>query len=126
MQVNERTLADLGFAEIARAVGSRCQSEPGKQRAMALGFLDGPDAVTRSLTRIEEARALLTDDFSLPLGGISDLVSPVERAAKGAALEPRELIAISQMLFAFIRIKEALESRFEQAPQLGAIAQSLP
>jgi len=126
LQVNERTLADLGFAEIARAVGSRCQSEPGKQRAMALGFLDGPDAVTRSLTRIEEARALLTDDFSLPLGGISDLVSPVERAAKGAALEPRELIAISQMLFAFIRIKEALESRFEQAPQLGAIAQSLP
>ena len=70
---------------------------------MALGFLDGPDAVTRSLARIEEARALLTDDdFSLPLGGISDLVSPVERAAKGAALEPRELIAISQMLFAFI------------------------
>jgi len=120
-------LADLGFAEIARAVGSRCQSEPGKQRAMALGFLDGPDAVTRSLARIEEARALLTDDdFSLPLGGISDLVPPVERAAKGAALEPRELIAISQMLFAFIRIKEALESRFEQAPQLGAIAQALP
>src|SRR5215467_3292376 len=127
MQLTDRTLADLGFAEIARAVGSRCQSEPGKQRAMALGFLDGPDAVTRSLARIEEARALLTDDdFSLPLGGISDLVPPVERAAKGAALEPRELIAISQMLFAFIRIKEALESRFEQAPQLGAIAQALP
>src|SRR5215510_3384555 len=30
------------------------------------------------------------------------------------------------MLFAFIRLKEALESRFERAPLLGAIAQKLP
>jgi DNA mismatch repair protein MutS2 len=127
LQIAERTLTDLGLAEIARAIGSRCRTEPGKQRALSLGLLDGAEAVRRSLTRISEARVLFReDDFSLPLGGIADLASPVERAAKGAALDPRELIAIAQVLFAFIRVREALEARFERAPLLGAIGQSLP
>ncbi len=118
---------DLGFGEISRGISSRCRTDPGKQRALALTFLDGAEAVGRSLTRIDEARALFReDDFSLPLGGIPDLASPIERAAKGAALEPRELIAIAQMLFAFIRVKEALEARFDRAPLLGAIAHALP
>jgi DNA mismatch repair protein MutS2 len=127
LQISQRTLTDLGFAEIARALISRCRTEPGKQRAGALAPLGDREAIDRSLARIEEARALLREDgFSIPLGGIGDLLLPVERAAKGAALEPRELIAIAQMLFAFIRIKEALEARFERAPLLGAIAQELP
>lgn len=127
MQLTERTLADLGFAEISRALAARCRTEPGKQRAAALGFLDDPDAVSRSLARIDEARALMREeDFSLPLGGVADFVAPVERAAKGAALEPRELIGIAQVLFAFIRVKESLEARFERAPLLGAIAETLP
>src|SRR5215472_15132209 len=127
MQLIDRTLADLGFAEISRALVTRCSTEPGKQRASALQVLPDVEAARRSLAAIEEARGLLEeDDFSLPLGGIDDLVSAVERAAKGAALEPRELVAAAQMLFAFIRLKEALESRFERAPLLGAIAQRLP
>ena len=127
MQLTDRTLADLGFAEISRALVTRCSTEPGKQRASALQVLPDVEAARRSLAAIEEARGLLEeDDFSLPLGGIGDLVSAVERAAKGAALEPRELVAAAQMLFAFIRLKEALESRFERAPLLGAIAQRLP
>src|SRR5215472_4431966 len=127
MQLTDRTLADLGFAEISRALVTRCSTEPGKQRASALQVLPDGEAARRSLAAVEEARGLIEEnDFSLPLGGIGDLVSAVERAAKGAALEPRELIAAAQMLFAFIRLKEALESRFERAPLLGAIAQRLP
>lgn len=126
MQIAERTLNDLGFAEIARALAMRCRTEPGKSRALSLRFLSGEDEVRASLSRTEEARWLAKEEFSLPLGGVVDARSWLERSAKGAALEPRELISIAQLLFSFERVREALEDRAEQVPGLAAIGARLP
>jgi len=61
MQLIDRTLADLGFGEISRALVTRCSTEPGKQRASALQVLPDVEAVRRSLAAIEEGRGLLED-----------------------------------------------------------------
>jgi len=50
---------------------------------------------------VDEARALLQEQVSLPLGGVADIRGSVERAEKGGLLEPRELTGCAQTLFAF-------------------------
>lgn len=126
MQIDERTLNDLGFSEIARAIAGRCSSGPGKERALALALLDTAEEVRARLDLIEQARALRREEVQLPLGELSDVRGSVDRAAKGAGLEPRELIAIAQVLFTFDRLREALEERQERVPGLAAIGGQLP
>src|SRR5260370_35930560 len=104
----------------------RCHTEPGKNRGLSLRFLNSEDEVRASLSRTEEARWLAEEEFSLPLGGVVDARAWLERAGKGAALEPRELILIAQLLFSFERVREALEDRAEQVPGLAAIGARLP
>src|SRR5260370_26677890 len=104
----------------------RCHTEPGKNRGLSLRFLNSEDEVRASLSRTEEARWLAKEEFSFPLGGVVDARAWLERAAKGAALEPRELILIAQLLFSFERVREALEDRADQVPGLAAIGARLP
>jgi DNA mismatch repair protein MutS2 len=126
VQFSERTLADLAFAEIAAALSSRCQTEPGKQRALVLSLSPNAEEVRRRLTLVEEARKLAGEELMLPWGGVTDLRSAVERASKSAALEARELISIARLLFSFIRIKDLLFDWAVRVPSLAAIAQNLP
>ena len=126
MQISQRTLDDLGFADVLRALAHRCRTAPGKERALARPFLDSREAVADALTLVEEARRLGQEQFSLPLGGVTDLRAAMGRAEKGGLLEPRELIASAQLLLAFVRAREALEEREHQVPAMAAIARRLP
>ncbi|WP_224371431.1 endonuclease MutS2 [Hyalangium versicolor] len=126
VQIAQRTLEDLGFAEVLRALAQRCRTAPGKERAQARPFLDTEDQVTDALSLVGEARSLSQEQFSLPLGGVSDLRDSVNRASKGGLLEPRELIASAQLLYAFARTREALEEREETVPMLATLGRRLP
>ncbi len=75
---------------------------------------------------MDEARGLLQAQVSLPLGGVADIRGSVERAEKGGSLEPRELTACAQTLFAFSRTREALQERSGTAPRLAVVGQRLP
>jgi DNA mismatch repair protein MutS2 len=127
VQIAQRTLEDLGFAEVLRALAQRCRTEPGRERAQARAFLDSAEQVAEALALVVEARRLTQEEqFSLPLGGVVDVRTAVELAAKGGMLEPRQLIASAQLLFAFLRTREALEEREERVPRLAVIARRLP
>lgn len=127
VQIAQRTLEDLGFAEVLRALAQRCRTEPGRERAQARPFLDEGEQVAEALALVAEARRLAQEEqFSLPLGGVADVRPAVELASKGGLLEPRQLIASAQLLFAFLRTREALEEREERAPRLAVIARRLP
>jgi DNA mismatch repair protein MutS2 len=123
---SERTLRDLGFAGIQQALGARCRTEPGRARAAERPFLLTSGEVAEALAVVEEARSLAEQRLSLPLGNVVDVRSSCERAAKGALLEPRELLAVSQVLLACERIRETLDDHRSQAPRLGAVAARLP
>lgn len=126
VQIAQRTLEDLGFAEVLRALAHRCRTAPGRERASARPFLDTEDQVTDALSLVNEARLLSQEQFSLPLGGVSDLRDAVARSAKGGMLEPRDLIASAQLLYAFARTREALEEREESVPMLATLSRRLP
>src|SRR5262249_40614105 len=122
---SKRTLSDLGFSEVTGALAARCRTEVGRGRAASLEFLASADEVRQSLRKIEEARAL-ADGSPMPLDPLPDVRPAVRRAGKGAALQPAELIQISQVLLSFVRLRESLEETRSTAPLLGAIAERLP
>src|SRR5262245_30833952 len=106
MQLSDRTLIALGFDQIRSAIAGRCRTEMGKARGAARGFLPGPQEVLASFQLVSEARALKQEPLSLPIGGLTDVRGNVDRAHRGALLEPKELIAVTHVLFAF---EKALE-----------------
>jgi DNA mismatch repair protein MutS2 len=126
VQIAQRTLEDLGFADVLRALAHRCRTEPGRERALARPFLDTEEQVAEALELVAEARRLTQEQFSMPLGGVTDLRNALELASKGGLLEPRQLIAAAQLLFAFVRTREALEERQHVVPRLAAISRRLP
>ena len=67
------------------------------------------EEVAEALALVDEARFLSQQQFSLPLGGVTDLRTAVGHAEKGGILEPRQLIDAAQLLFAFARTREALD-----------------
>lgn len=75
---------------------------------------------------MDEARALLQEQLSLPLGGVADIRGAVERAEKGGLLEPRELTGCAQTLFAFGRTREVLAEKSGLLPRLAFVGQRLP
>lgn len=127
MDIAQRTLDDLAYAEILRALSLRCRTEPGMQRALARTFLDSRADVEDALTRVDEARRLQQEQLNLPFGAFNaDIRTELRNAAKGGLLEPKPLVAIAQALFSFVRVREALEEREEAVPALATIARRLP
>jgi DNA mismatch repair protein MutS2 len=121
-----RTLEDIAFPEVLAALGHRCRTAAGRNRALARSFLDDASAVREALARVDEARALLQEKVSLPLGGVADIRGAVERAEKGGLLEPRELTGCAQTLFAFSRTRQALAEKSGLVPRLAFVGQRLP
>ena len=126
MQATPRTLEDLGYADVLRALAQRCRTPMGQERALARPFLDTREAVTEALALVDEARRLGQEQVSLPYGGSVDLRDAVARAQKGGTLEPRELIQAAQLLLAMSRTRDVLEEREELGPRLAAIARRMP
>lgn len=126
MDVSNRTLTALGFDDVRAAIGARCRTEVGRARGLARPFLEGVPEVLASLEQVEEARALKQEPLSLPVGGLVDLRPSLDRASKGGMLEPRELMAICQALFAFERTYDVLQERREKVPHLAALGRRMP
>ena len=126
MDVSDRTLGALGFEDIRAALAARCRTEVGQERARARGFLQSRDEVQASLTLSEEARELKAEPITLPITGIVDIRTSLDRASKSGMLEPRELINVCQVLFSFERTHELLVSRRERLPGLATLGRRLP
>ncbi len=126
MDLSDATLQALRFEEVRIALASRTRTDAGKARALVRAFLPGRAEVLESLALTAEARILRTEPLLLPLGGLTEIRPSLERASKGALLEPRELMAVTQALFAFERTAEALQTRKERLPGLHAIGKALP
>jgi DNA mismatch repair protein MutS2 len=126
MDLSEPTLTALRFDEVRTALAGRTRTEAGKARAIARSFLAGREEVLESLALVAEARVLRSEPLLLPIGGLTEIRPNLERASKGALLEPRELMQVTHALFAFERTVEALQMRKERLPGLYAIAKAMP
>lgn len=124
--IPERTRRDLGWDQIVAAVAARTSTARGRERALALPFLETRDQIVASLDRIAEARNLLRQQLSLPLAGAEDVRGPLARAAKGAILEAPEMIACARLIRAAARVRTFLAVHRGDSPILAAAGEALP
>ena len=98
MQIEEKTLRTLEYDKIRAMLAARAPTEGARELALALLPDDDAVAVTRRLTRTADARRLLDDKGMPSFGMIVDVSDPLDRAAKGATLAPRELLDVGNVL----------------------------
>lgn len=123
--VPETTLRDLGWHQLVEALAARTSTPGGRERALALPFLRRREEIEASLDRIDEVRELLRRELSLPLGDAVDVRDALALAAKGATLDPNQLLAIARSIRAASRVRAFLHEQRALAPRLAELADGL-
>ncbi|MGE5185969.1 MAG: endonuclease MutS2, partial [Acidobacteriota bacterium] len=114
-----KTLDDLGWPTLVDHWAKRCATSRGEAAVRGDVLLDSIDAARERAAEITEARGLRARDAALPLGGIVDVASAIERVRKAAALDAPELVAVATTGRALARLRVHQRERAELAPKLA-------
>lgn len=113
--MDQRTLECLEYPEVLRRLQSLCTSLLGRHRAEALRPSTDPERVRVMLEETSQMKALLEEKGGLPSRGFPDIRGILERAKRGAVLEPEELLLVAESIRASLALKgmaKGLEDRF--------------
>ena len=86
----------LGWSELCEALSKRAHSALGAQAASRTVPLTDRSLADKRSREVAAARTLRERAVALPFGSIHDVEAALSRAARGARLEPSELIAIGE------------------------------
>ncbi len=123
--MDSKTLRTLEYHKILDALAAYAAFPPSADLARRLRPASSVREARERLALTEEARTLLSGS-NLTIGGARDIRLPVEKAARGAALEPHELLDIKATLTAARTLARALERLEAQYPLLADLAAQLP
>lgn len=119
--MDEKTLKMLEWPRVVELLSERATSEAGRDRCREVTVHADLDAVSHALRLTTEARDLLRDTQSFPMGGLHDLRGPIRRLDQGSDLEGSELLAIADTLAAARRLKSFLVEHDEEYPALAEL-----
>lgn len=125
MRVSPKTLSHLEWARILDRLAWHCRSPVAAARAARLEFAEDAEALDARLVRTTEARRLVDRGHHAPLGGLVDIDRAVGLAARGAVLEPEDLIAVGRVIETAARCRKYFGDLDDDAPTLAAIAAGL-
>lgn len=117
--MEEKTLKRLEYNKVLEQLASFAGSPLGRERALALRPVDDPAVITRWQDEASEGRKLLRLEPTAEMGGWKDIRNQLQRAGRGAVLEPEELIAVADTLTAGRVLKNFLHERQETYPLLN-------
>jgi DNA mismatch repair protein MutS2 len=120
MTAPHKTLEDLGWPTLVGHWATRCATSRGAEAVRANPLFDAIDAARERAAEISEARNLASRDAALPLGGISDIESSIERVCKAAALDAPQLVAVANTGQSLARLRAHLREHAAIAPKLAA------
>ena len=109
MKISEKTLKTLEFDRIREMLADCALTDGAKAIAMRLEPSDDADVILRKQRYTSDARDLMDIKGLPPFGDVHDMGDICERAEKGSALSPRELLSAagilrsSRMLLDYIR-----------------------
>lgn len=116
--MHEHVLSKLDFPEILDQLAHQCRFSVAADRARELGPSGEQATVAYLLEVTAEAVDLLTEFPDVTIGGAKDVRELVARAAKGARLQPADLLQVLDMVSAarnlrraFLRLPD-VETRF--------------
>jgi len=132
-RVSDKVLARLEWPDLVARLAAHTHTPRGRARcatphdgaAPAPLFADSLEAVLALLRETSEARLLLDQGQTVPIGGLSDLEPTLQRLGKGGVLGARELLDLRSTLSALHATERFLSRRAHEAPQLAAHAASI-
>lgn len=124
-ELQKKSREALEWPKVREKLAELAASPLGRERSLALPLSDDEEEIRAGLQAVTECRALLEEEGDLPLDGLQDLRGVLERAAKEATLETRELLAVSASLQAGERLKSFFLRRRETAPSLHRLTGDL-
>ena len=107
MSLHDAVLAKLEFPAVLAMLAARCRFGLAAERARESGPSADPTQVRSLLDVTAEAVDLLTAFPAVTIGGARDVRALVERAAKGARLQPPELLLVLDMVSAARNLRRA-------------------
>ncbi len=98
MYLPEKTIATLEFDKIRQMLAELARTEGARAAALALMPESDPVRVLRLQRRTTDAKRLASDKGAPPFGSVKGIGEHCDRAKKGAALTPRELLDVANVL----------------------------
>ncbi len=125
MHVSHKTTTHLEWNRILERLAEHCRSIVAAEQAHGLDFAVDRHALDERLIRTSEARRLVDRGHSAPLGGLVDIDRAVGLAARGALLEPEDLVAVGRVVETAARCRRYFGDLDEAAPTLAGVAETL-
>ncbi|MDD3654431.1 MAG: endonuclease MutS2 [Desulfotomaculaceae bacterium] len=123
--MDKKSLIRLEYHKVKEQLAAHAGSVLGKERVMELEPVDNPLIISRWQAETSEGRDLLRLDPLAEFGGWRDIRLQLQRAGRGALLEPEELLAVADTLTASRIIKKFLQEKQERYPILSDLGLSL-
>ncbi|MGD0113426.1 MAG: endonuclease MutS2 [Armatimonadota bacterium] len=123
--MDTRTLRVLEYEAIRECLTEHASSSLGKELASRLEPQTDAAIVRHLVAETSQARALLSHSGRAPLGGVRDVRAQVMNASRGGVLSPRDLLDITDTLYACRRMRAFLQRGEIDAPLVVAKAREL-
>lgn len=117
--VEHKTLADLEWEEVERAVADRCHGP--LRESLSLELAESFDETARALAESEEAWKLLDRDDPMPLEGIRDIARSLQHLEREGVLDGPALKDIRTTLRAAAALRRFLAERKASTPFLHRV-----
>ena len=123
--MDARTLRVLEYGAIRERLGEQASCALGKELAARLEPAMEPAVVRRLVAETTQARALRAAAGRVPLGGVHDVRAQVLNAARGGVLAARDLLEVTDSLYASRRMRAFLQRGEVDAPLVVERAKQL-
>lgn len=117
--VEHKTLADLEWEEVEKAVADRCHGP--LRESLTLELAGSFDETARALAESKEAWKLLDRDDPMPLEGIRDIARSLQHLEREGVLDGPALKDIRMTLRAAAALRRFLAERKASAPSLHRV-----
>ncbi|RNB90354.1 endonuclease MutS2 [Brevibacillus fluminis] len=114
--MEQRVFKTLEYYKVIAMLEEKATSTLGKEKAKQLIPFATIDEVKTAQAATVEGATVLRLKGSIPLGGIRDIRSPLERARLGSMLAPMELLDIASTIFSGRRLKTFLLDLCDEEP----------
>ncbi len=123
--MDEKSLVTLELPKVLERVAGFASFSASADLARRLSPTADRDEAERRQRETSEARHLLSTHPDLTIGGARDVRPLAGRAARQAALEPRELLEVQATLIAARNLRRTIDRAADSHPLLGQIAQGI-
>ena len=123
--MNNKSLEKLHYNELKEIVKSYCKSGLGKKLIDKLTPSNNIKQIQRMLDETSEGRRLIDAGYNIPLEGIFDISTLLDKLEKGGVLEPAELTTINDFLRGCRKIKLFIKDKGGYAKTLSLYSENI-